>query len=303
MNKEFAFSYMTAKNSVTIDSYTVLCKMGPFRKKQFPFNNILNYYVFNNQNQYQSLFITYTEEGGKTSKVEMYSDFTEQGFKDLVAELDARVPNKSLNHLSEKEAFAEMKVANPKKWGAIVGFLVVFTLITLFFVPTLVHYLDFGFQDVEVQQLYDGDMPSTRNLMLTGQPLYESLEETTTTTRKGSTTTTKKVYIPIVAPEWNYDSEIKVILEFDELSDSEYESIMNSTEFVGTIRNVWFEGLDKDQVDFFNTEYPDITVPTDALLFEVTNETHNDSVLFFVWIGINAFMLIIFVIMYFKSKK
>lgn len=303
MNKEFAFSYMTAKNSVTIDSYTVLCKMGPFRKKQFPFNNILNYYVFNNQNQYQSLFITYTEESGKTAKVQMFSQFGEQGFNDLIAELNARIPNKSLSHLPEKEAFAAMKVANPKKWGAVAAFLIIFAVITVFFIPSLTHYFDYGFEEVEVQQLNKGDLPSTRNLLLNGQPLYESLEETTTTTRRGSTTTTKKIYIPIVAPEWDYDSDIKVILQFDELSDEEYEAVMSSSEFVGTVRNVWFEGLEQDQIDFFNNEYPDLKVPNDALLFEVTNETHNDSLMFFVWIGINVLMLVIFLIAYFKSKK
>lgn len=307
MNKEFAFSYMTGKNSVTLDSYNVLCKMGLLRKKQFAFNNILNFYVFTNvnqkHNQYQSLYITFTEENGKTSKVQLLSQIGEQGFNDLVAELTARIPNKSLNHLPEKEAFAAMKVVNPNKWAAAIAFLVIFSVITVFFVPTLIHYFDFGFQEVEVQQLNEGDLPSTRNLLLNGQPLYESLEETTTTTRRGSSTTTKKIYIPIVAPEWDYDSDIKVILKFDELSDEEYESVMSSSEFVGTVRNVWFEGLEQDQIDFFNNEYPDLNVPNDALLFEVTNETHNDSLMFFVWIGINGLMLVIFAIAYFKGKK
>jgi hypothetical protein len=303
MNKEYVFAYMTAKNSVTIDSYSVLCKIGPFRKKQFAFNNIINFYVFNNQNQYQSLFITYTNDSGKTEKVQMYSQFGEQGFNELITELSNRIPNKSLNHLPEKEAFAAMKVANPKKWGAIVAFLIIFAVVTVFFIPALMHYFDFGFQETEVQQLIKGDMPSTRNLLLAGQPLYENLEETTTTTRKGSTTTTKKVYIPIVPPDWDYDSDIKVILQFDELTDDEYGSVMESSEFVGVVRNIWYEGLEKDQIEFFNTEYPDLKVADDAIMFEVTNETHNDSLMFFVWIGINGFLLIIFLVTYFKSKN
>jgi hypothetical protein len=303
MNKEYVFAYMTAKNSVTIDSYSVLCKIGPFRKKQFAFNNIINFYVFNNQNQYQSLFITYTNDNGKTEKVQMYSQFGEQGFDELINELNTRIPNKSLNHLPEKEAFAAMKVANPKKWGAIVASLIIFAVITVFFIPSLMHYFDFGFQETEVQQLIKGDMPSTRNLLLAGQPLYENLEETTTTTRKGSTTTTKKVYIPIVAPDWDYDSDIKVILQFDELTDEEYGSVMESSEFVGVVRNIWYEGLEKDQIEFFNTEYPDLQVADDAIMFEVTNQTHNDSLMFFVWIGINGFLLIIFLVTYFKAKK
>lgn len=297
--REFVFSYMNSKNSFTFDGANVLIKMGPFRKRTFPFNSIVNYYVFDN-NAYRSLFITYNDEQGKLKKVQMFSHLGEIGFRDLVDELNNNIGNKGLNHLPEKEAFKVMKAANPKKWGPIGAFGIIFVLVTCIFYPGLRHYMDFGFEDAEVQALIAGENDS-RNLNLLGIPLYETLEETTTTTKSGSTTTSVKVYIPIVDPEWDYDRPIQVIMQFDELNDEEYDAIFESSEFVGVVRNIWYEGLDEDQKQFFRDEY-DLEVADDAILFEVTGDEHNDDLIFWVWVGINGIFVIIFGIAMLKQK-
>lgn len=297
--REFIFTYMTTKNSFTFDGVNVLVKMGPFRKKTFLFNNIIHYYVFDN-NAYRSLFITYNDEQGKQRKVQMFSQLGEIGFRDLVEELNNTIGNKGLNHLPEKEAFAAMKTLNPKKWGGVAAFGIMFAIVTALFYPGLRHYFDFGFENAEVRQLIADDI-GTRNLNLAGVPLYETLEETTTTTKSGSTTTTVKVYIPVVDPEWDYDRPVQVIMEFDELSDSEYDAVFESSEFVGVVRDVWYEGLDSDQKQFFRDEY-NLDVADDAILFEVTGEQHNDGMIFWIWLGVIGLFVIIFVIAYIKSK-
>lgn len=298
--REFTFAYMANKTSVTFDGYNLLCKMGPFRKKSFPFANIINYYVFENNN-YRSLFITYTNDKGKLSRVQLFSQLGEIGFRDLVEELNTSIGAKGLNHLPEKEAFKVMKAANPKKLGPVVAFGILFAIITAVMFPGLRHFFDFGFEDAEVQQLVAGEDLGTRNLNLMGIPLNETLEETTTTTRKGSTSTSVKVFIPVVAPDWDYDQPVDVIMQFDELSADEYESVLESSEFVGVVRNIWYEGLDEDEKQFFRDEY-DLSVNDNAILFEVTGEQHNDAMMFWIWVGLNGIFLIIFVIAAVKAK-
>lgn len=299
--REFLFDYMGSKSSVTLDGYNVLCKIGPFRKKNFPFANIANFYVMDDKN-YRALYITYTDESGKLKKVMMYSHLGEIGLRDLVEELNRLIPTKGLNHLPEKEAFGLMKAANPKKWAPVIAFAAVFIVITIFFIPALSHYFDFGFADAEVQQLIAGEDLGTKNLNLLGYPLSQNLEETTTTTKNGSSTTTKKVYVPLVAPDWEEGQPVNVIMQFDELSDSEFDAVLESSEFVGVVRDVWYEGLDDSQIQFFVDNY-DMQIVGNAILFEVTGYQHNDDLLFWVWVGINGIFLVIFVIVYIKSHK
>ncbi|HTF04589.1 MAG TPA: hypothetical protein VK826_11210, partial [Bacteroidia bacterium] len=300
MGREYIFDYMGNKSSVTLDGYNVLCKLGPFRKRNFLFANIKYYYLQKAAN-YQTLFIIYTDDLGKDKRVQFPAHPGEQGLHDLVNELFAQIPTKTLNNLSEKEAFKTMKTANPKKWAAVIAFLVMFVVITVFFIPGLTHYFDHGLEDAEVQELIDGKDFGTRNLNLSGVTLDQTLEETTTTSKSGSTTTKVEYFIPIVPPDWDDRQSVQVIMEFGELSDEEYYAILESSEFVGTVRDVWYEGLDDDQIQFFRDEYG-LTVNDDAILFEVTGTNRNDQMLFWIWIGATGIFLIIFVIAYLKQK-
>src|ERR1041385_7978546 len=107
--KEFHFNYFAASNMVALDDFTIKIKMGPFVKKEFPAANLENFYMFEN-NTYRSVFLLFSGDNGKRKKVQVFSTPAEMGFTQLIAELNARFPQKSLNHLSEKEAFAAMKV-------------------------------------------------------------------------------------------------------------------------------------------------------------------------------------------------
>jgi len=300
MQQEFVFKYMTAKNVVTIDQYSINCKIGPIIKKNALLSNVQHYYVFDDQ-QYRNLMLTFTDESGKVKKIQLYSGYGEEGFDQLLTALQQRLPGKSLQHLSEKEALAQMKIANPRKVGAILAFAIITIVISIIFVPGMIHYFDMGFESATVQELLDGKT-STRNLKLSGTLLDAGIEETTTTTRKGSTTTTVKVLLPIVTEAWAEGQPALVVLEFDEMSDTEYSNVLNQSEFTGVVRNVWWEGLDQQQRDYFQTNYG-LEVPEQALLFEVTGEQRNDAVMFYIWLGIVAFMGILFLLVYIKQSK
>lgn len=296
--REYQFSYVTTKSSFSHDGTQVLVKIGPFVKKRFAFANIINYYVFENQG-YRSLFITYYDDNGKQKKVQLFSQIGEIGFRDLVEYLNQTIGQKSLNHLPEKEAFAVMKTFNPKKWGAMLAFGIMAAILTVLFYPSLRHYFDFGFEQAEVQKLTSGDAPATKNLNLSGVPVDAALEVTRT---KGSTTTSRKVYLPIVPPDWTEEDPIRCVLEFNSLSQSEYDAILETSEFTGVVRDVWYEGLASDEKEFFRDEYG-LEVSDDVVLFEVTGKQHNDSLMFFVWLGIVSFLGILFLILYIKQKR
>ncbi|HET6991036.1 MAG TPA: hypothetical protein VFJ43_06920 [Bacteroidia bacterium] len=299
--KEFNFNYFTAKNSVSIDDFLIRTKTGPFIKKEFPITNLQSFFIFYN-NTYQSVFFIYTDDKGKSKKIQVFATPAEVGFTELVNELNARFPSKSLNHLSDAEAFKAMKVANPNKWAPFVAFFLILFVMCGILYPQLRHYFDYGFANTTVTEVGEKKDLGTRNINITGILLDKSLEETTTTTNKGSTTTTVSVYVPMVDSSWKEGDPVKVILSFDKLSDDEYSQVLESNSFTGVIRNVAWEGIESKQTDFLIKTYG-LKFPDKPVLVQITNEKHNDEWVIFVMGLIVVILVIVFIIVAIKRRR
>ena len=299
--KEYQLSYMTLTSRVSMDEHSVKIKQGPFVKKDIALNNLHHFYVMKGD-QYNSLYWIYTNEKGKRTKFISMAGQGDPGFAELSNDLVQRFPEKSLNHLSEKEAFQTMNVSNPKKWAPVLAFVIIMAVICGFMYPGIRHYLDFGFSKVQVSQLTDGSYSGSRNISVSGILLDQSLEETTTTTRNGSSTTTVSEFIPMVDERWKEGDPVKVFLSFDKLSDSEYSSLFDKEAHLGVIRDVAWEGMSKDQLKFFKDHYS-MNVDANPLLIEITNKTHNDEWVVAALIACIVIMAVIFVIVAIRRRK
>jgi hypothetical protein len=132
---QYSFNYFALVNRVTLDDFAVKVESG-FTKKEFQFQSIQHFYVANNRN-HQVLYITYTDDKGKNKNVQLFATPSEMGFTQLVAEFQSKIPGKSLNHLSEKEAFAILKITNPKLWAPVVAvFIVLIAIAIIYFVAS-----------------------------------------------------------------------------------------------------------------------------------------------------------------------
>ncbi len=129
--KEFSFTYSAAVCSVIMDGMYVQIKMG-FVKRVFLASKLRNYYLVS-KSTYQTLYISYEDETGKVKKCPMNSNAGDAEMASLMEELKARFPDKSLNHLSQAEAFKTMKVMNP-------ALLAVIVLIAILGITALVIY-------------------------------------------------------------------------------------------------------------------------------------------------------------------
>jgi hypothetical protein len=298
--KEFRFSYFTVNNTVTIDEHIINVKTGPFIKKQISLLSLQHFYLFDNKD-YRSIFLLYTDEKGRSKKIQLMATPAEPGFNELLSELHLRFPAKGLNHLSEAEAFKVMKAANPKKWAPIAAFLIIMLVMAGFLYPGLRHYFDFGFSKVNVTQLVAGDYDS-RNVSISGVLLDKSMEETTTTRKNGSTTKTVSEYIPMVDEHWQEGDPVNVILSFDKLSTLEYINLFDAKAHLGVVRNIAWEGLDKSQADFFKDQYG-LKIADDAILVEITNETHNDAWSLYALLLVMIILGIVFLIVAAKQRS
>jgi hypothetical protein len=296
----FSFSFYTNTCTITIDDFNVHCKIGPFLKKEFAFTSIQHYYVWNTKTN-MTLYITYMDNAGKIKKVPLASALGDQGFFQLRAYLDEKIPGKSLCHLDEATAFKSLQMANPKKWAPIAACAIIFVILGVVLFPQLRHNFDYGFKEVTLAELLKGDL-DTRNVSVIGVPLDYGLVETTTSTRNGSSSTTTSSFIPIGGPDWKEGDPVKVVLQFKEMSDAEYSDALDHEGFTGVIRDIWWEGLSTKHIDFFKSEY-NLSFDGTPLLIEVTNEKHNDAYALWIFLGIAGIVIIIVVIAAIKNRK
>lgn len=293
----FTFPYYTTKNSLTADEFSIKAQMGPLVKREFAPSDLLNFYHFKNK-QYDALYATYNAEG-KTKKIQLFSNLNEPQFAEMVQYFQQKYPSQSLNHLSDKEAFQAMHIANPNKWVPPFVFVLLAVSMTILFYPMLRHYFDKGFAQTTIDAYTTNPDIGTRNLTISGYPLDVGVKETITSSKGGSHSST---YIPIVGENWKEGDPVKVLLEFSGLSESGFDEVIKQTQFTGVIRNVWWEGISSDNVDFLKEKYK-LAFNGTPTLIEVTGTTANDGFVIWVWSGTMVFILILVIIVAVKMKK
>lgn len=299
---EFEFSYMMNKNKVSLDDKTLYARIGPIIKKEIGLDSIQHFYI-KEYKDYKELIIRYSKLNGKVANQKLLFAYGETGANNLADALAARFPEKDLRGADPKEAMKLMKASNSQKMGFIIALIVMFLVVTGIFVPTLMHFFDNGHQDVNVKNIVDGEKLKTRNLTISGMVLNAGMEEETTTTKSGSSSTTEKNYFPLVSEEWQDGQPVHVLLQatgYMTQDDVDY-FVYETGEFNGVVRNVWWEGIDDEQIKFFADEYG-ITFDNNAILFEITNEKP-DAIMFYVYLGVLGILLIIFIIIGIKQRK
>ncbi|MFH2141466.1 MAG: hypothetical protein ABIJ97_03520 [Bacteroidota bacterium] len=299
--QEFAFSYMLNKTKVSIDDKTLIAKIGPIMKKEISLESIQHFYI-KDYKDYKELIIRYTKSNGKIANQKLLHAYGEQGAVDLANALAERFPEKDLRGADPKEAMKLLKATNSQKLGFYLAFLIVFLLVTGFFLPTLIHYFDFGHQIATVEDIMEGKKLSSRNLTISGLVLNAGMWEENTTTKNGSTSKSENNYFPLVSDSWVEGDPVYVLLKTGYMSQDDVDIFVFETEsFNGIIRDVFWEGIDDEQIDFLTNEYS-LNFSKDAKLFEVTNEK-SDKIMFFVYIGILGIFVIIFIVMGIKQRK
>jgi hypothetical protein len=295
--REFKFSYYTATNVLIIDDTQFTAKMGPFIKKQFSSSDLQYFYHFINK-QYQALYMTYNADG-KIKKIQLFSNHGETGFTEMMNYLNDKFKSHSLNHLTQDEALKNMHIANPNKWAPPVVFVILAVCITALMFPLLRHCFDSGSASVTIEQFISNPDLGTRNITIKGYPLDVGVKETITSSRSSSRISS--TYVPLVSENWKETDPIHVMLEFNELSSSEFDEVLSKNEFTGVIRNVWWEGVSSDNIKFLKEKY-NLTFSEKPILIEVTNSVHNDRFILWVWAGTILFILIIVIIVARRMK-
>ena len=298
--QEFNLNYVTSKTHVNIENRTLHAKIGPLIKKNIELSNIKHFYLSDNKD-YRELIIRYTKANGKLSNVRLICAYGVEDLDNLANTLGAHLPSTDLRKMDSKEAFKILKAVNTQKLAIWIVFIVLTSVMTVVFLPGLIHYMDSGHETVTIEDLISGKELSSHNLTIEGIVLNKGMWEKTTTTNKGSTTTTEKNFFPLISDTWVEGEPIHVLIETDEMTQAETDEFVYKTSFIGTTRNVLWEGIDSDQIDFFKKEYG-ITFDENAILFEII-EGKPDVYAIWAFGGVILIELIILLVVWIKSRN
>ncbi len=298
--QEFNFSYLTNKIKATIDDTTLFAKIGPIIKKEILLESIEFFYI-KEYNDYNELIIRYRKSNGKIINQKMIFAHNSIGAIELANALSQRFPEKDLRGKAPHEAMKLLKAADSQKIGFILAVVIMLAVVTVIFMPYLIHYFDNGHENVSVENVIAGEELFSRNLTMSGYVVNEGMWLENTSTDRGSTTITTNNYFPIVEKSWEIGDPIHIISKTGDLSQAEVDEFVYSTSFTGTLRNVWWEGIGSDVTEFLITNYSH-NIAEDVVLFEI-NDGNPDKYVLYIYIFVIVILLVVFGIVALKQRK
>jgi len=282
---QYKFDSLQTTN-VLIENGTLEIKSG-LSKKSFSEKDIRYVYPHHTA-QYTEVILHTVLPNGKTKNHKFYADANDplvDPFLDsLVQKLGVGI---DLRGKESKEALGLMKTANSLVVAAIALPIVILLAFAGFFAPYFVHGFDSGSATVTAGELQGGNKTGTSNLTITGHALSEAMEYSVR--RKGSTTV--RTYIPLVDATWEGGQTVHLLIETSRLTDTQFQEILNKTEFSGILRDRLWEGPHRDVIQFFEKEYG-ATFTEPVLLLDLDATPGEDRILAFVCLGIAGLILV-----------
>jgi hypothetical protein len=300
---QFIWQYMGIPMSATVDG-AISVKHG-IRTLTANTQEITGFYVDaggqNTQYAYEQLIVAHRSPGDpKTKALRAYASAHQPQFKAFIEAIAAAKPQADLRSLPRAEAFKQLGVADSQK-AAIIGVPVfVVAVMLIISAPFGIHAFDNGQQRVAAEEL--GKKPlSSRNLVLSGELETRNYLEITHT--KNGAKTSANYLFPVYPAGAGDDAFIPVVLKTNEISSTQMRTLANATEWKCTLRNVWWEGLDGDDRDYFHDTLK-LNVTKDTLMCEYSEKMSTDMLAFAMINGITLLAMVgISLRLWFKRSK
>jgi len=297
MADTFSFPYMVMTITASIDAGTLTVKQG-IRKFEMPIDRMRHLYVKRHGDQFQELIVAWEKSPEQYKHVRVFANLGAKGFEDLVEALAAKNPAADLRNTPEEEAYKLLRATNTEKVAMVAVPVILVLAMGVMGLPWLIHGLDHGHAKATVASLA-ATLPDTHNLDLVGElDLDDSMRETTT--RKGQTTS--RDFFPVVEHEWDPSQPVRVVLQTSRLSDSATIALAKKGSYPCTLRNVLWEGLSKDNREFFKKTYQ-LDVPDTVLLCEYAPTGNHDIYIFLAVIGVTAVVIGIAMIVIVRKRR
>lgn len=291
LSQSFAFrfgAYSTQAIMEGCDESAALTLVRGVQKQRICVADIAYFFVDSSDNE--TVLVLALKTGRKAKVIRVSSNPSDKGFLDLVQTLSTMRPASDLRGWKKREAYKRMGLRwiHPVAiWLVLAG---VPALVGCALAPQLVHGLDFGLQPISLNQFTKKTPMSSRNVIVTEAraALDEAVEVTRASYlalpfRSGNEVS---YLIPLVAPRWNKQTPVGVILLTDDMDAQQDEYLQQTTEFRGIVRNVLWEGVSaKDRA--YLEQKAGIKLVGDVMLVQHMANPRYDLLLFCVGVGIS----------------
>jgi len=285
----FEFKFMLTTTTVILDETTLTIKL-PLTSKSLEVTRLRYLYVLTHPEVGLECILAYEGSSGKLKRLRIESNFEEPGFKAMVEKLVALKPEIDIRDKTLQEAHKLMGAANLVRLMPGVVFLVGSIIITLMFLPSLVHAFDSGKTVYDARLCRASCNLTSRNVLLKNGYLYSESYMELTSTNAGSSAV--HYYFAYLPDDWKDGEPIYNIVKTEQLSEEEISDLESQTEIPVILRNALWEGLSPDIRNFFEKELG-FKVAAEARLFEYGADTQAELIFYFILEGIFLILTII----------
>jgi hypothetical protein len=291
----YSFSWKKSKNFVELDNdvlKVVLKPNGYYPQREYLIPaHALRGILFRQKNflftRWDELILWYEESPGKNSQVFLSADPGNNEIRTLADELGRLFPQADRRQIPPREVLKQM----PIRWWQpqiFVWPLLALLVISLYFLPQLIHSFDRGNQTIQAEAVIGGIKPQTHNLTILGKVLDSGLREKTGTGYR------KRIrqYFPLVPFTWKPGEAIFILIETPDFNSEERISLLKQTAFKGIWRNVLWEGPRTGQISYLQKKYGLLFSPK-PMLFELNADKDRELTLFLILLGLFGLVLLV----------
>jgi hypothetical protein len=299
--KEFNFKFTLITINATIDDTNTLTIKQGLRTWKTEIYRLKHLYVLTLPDTGYTLMLTYEDERGKLKKIACNSNFGQPDFEGLVNELVALRPEIDIRTMPVNEAHKLMGAFNMVKLAPVIAFFLVMAVMTVLFLPGIVHGLNTAEQTISIADV--GAPGAIKGSILTVTDTYLYIDNYLEVTEKDETTKTVKYYIAMVPDNFKPEDPIHLVMETEEMPESDLQALASGSTFKGILRNVLWEGLSGEYRDYFKNTLK-LNLADDVMMLENKTDTQPDMILAFIVLGVAAvIMLVVCVIVAARMPK
>lgn len=297
--QEFNYKFMMLNIKARIEDGVLTIKQGPRRFKA-EIARLRHLYIIEHENVGYELILTHEVGPNKLKRIRTNGDFKAPAFQELVDTLVQLRPEIDIREMPMAEAHKLMGAANFVGAAPWIVVALITGMMAVFLSPQILHGFDGDPQTIDVSKCQaDCDIQS-KKLVLKGRILVDaSIAETTTSTQSGSTSTSVRYFFPMVPNSWKKGDPVYWVIETPELTDDELRQVDPQKGIPGTLRDIFWEGLEDEGRNFFTKEYG-LTIAEDVRLVEYKANT---QVEFYIGIGVTGFVFVLMLIISIVIKR
>lgn len=287
-DQSFHFKYTVFRVVVEIKAGYLIAKTTT-KTSVVPLKSLRSFFVHKPLGQDVMELVLAYESKGKLKRARIFSDPKQEGFEELLKEIQWRCPQGDLSHLSAQEAYAEMG-SQELAWIVIPALLFgCVLLVALCGLPLLMHGLDHGKTAIDLNHIYTQsnlaqwtETLESSNLEFQGKLDLDNAVHEINPLAKGFQYHIVAPVLPTQASS-SLSLPVRIIVSIRGTGDLDLEKFQKNQSYQGILRNIGWEGL--SSIKYKELRQKEVELHPNFLYIELNARNHHDLLLYLFLVG------------------